>query len=453
MTSPWQSKDQLVCATLRENRSLIFVGGRGSGTTTLVRSVEEQLSQSREVRALYLRPGSPVLSDVGTFVAELTGVRESGGVPSVPRIDAFVRERLREQECSGLVLLVDGLHLLGEQEWGVDLVDFLRAVISECSQVTIGLFGRPSLKHLFDGKNSPLSNVCSRVIASVADSQRVRAYYAAQNVGADLAMRGYRLVGGTPALIGDAVQAVSDGATDVAAATQVAQTRSDWLEAQNNDLDPRAREAVVVLCDGPLTVDGLAERLGRSPVDEVLTVLEAHLLIAVHGGQVRLQSEVHRVWLSAEVARRRLATRMLLSRRDPEAYRIISELEWRAREWICQRLSQASPDDWWETRIPSDPRRRAETRHNAERASGVVEASAALIDYLDFSDVREIIRYSPNWTQLFAKVLGEWRPTLEEAIVRIEATRRKVAHSRPLTEQELVTLSQDARLVIDLLAR
>lgn len=139
--------------------------------------------------------------------------------------------------------------------------------------------------------------------------------------------------------------------------------------------------------------------------------------------------------------------------RDREAHRIVSELEWQARAWVAGRLAQASPDDWWETRIPEDPRERADARQREERAATTVTPSDFQIDYLDFSDIREVIRYSPNWKDLFEVVLGDWRAALEEAMRRIEAYRRKVAHSRPITEGELRELEMDARFILELLSR
>ena len=80
-------------------------------------------------------------------------------------------------------------------------------------------------------------------------------------------------------------------------------------------------------------------------------------------------------------------------------------------------------------------------------------ASEHLVDYLDFADVREVIRYRPNWTDLFGPVIGEWQAALDEAMQRLEAVRRKVAHSRPVGSDELALAQASAQAVLELFDR
>lgn len=453
---PWQAQESAVIQTLTSGRSVIFAGGRGVGTTTLVRYVAQTLADAGNVsvKLVQLYDGSPVLRDVASVVREILDLsHDDKAIPSVPEVVGSVCEGLAVQSHRLLIVLVDGVHLLGRQEWGVPVTEFLRAVVSECDQLVLGLFGRPSLDLLFDAATSPLSNLCARISARPADAARVRESYEVLGEPRAVAMKAHRITGGLPALIPDAVVALQDN-DSAQAARSVAELRHTWLASQFGDLSPLAADALFSLCEGALTADGLRQRIGGGDANRVLSELESHLLVRQEPGQqIVLASRVHAVWLQAEGAQRAALSRPHLSIRDQEAYRTLSELEWYAREWLSRRLLAASSSDWWTARVPKDPRRRAEERWESEKRAGSVVASSHVVDYLDFTDIREVIRFGPNWNDAFKEVLGEWRAALDESLRRLEAMRRKVAHSRPLSAEELTSLQRDAMLVRELINR
>lgn len=453
MSSPWQASEEDVVRNLTSGRSVLFVGGRGSGVSTLVTSVQKLLSDRGHcvVNVLRLYEGAAALDGPERLVSELLG-QELDRLPSVLEAAAVVKARVTESDCTSFIALLDGTHLLGRQEWGVALAEFLRALLNECGgRAVLGLFGRPSLDLMFAAESSPLSNVCTRLLAAPADGKRVRDYYAKLGDGPDIVMRALRAVGGSPSLLPDMVRAlrVQPLATAI---EEVARQRVDFLSAQFRDLSPLASEALLAIAERPLTVDAIRVHLAGAEPAAVLRELEATLLCSQVGGQVALSSEVHRSWLAKELVERATRSRRRLSFLDEEAHRLISGLEWHSREWLSRQLSMVSAD-WWEERIPPEPRRRAEERRDLEVAAPNVEASAHTVDYLDFTDIREILRFSNNWRTAFAVVLDEWREALEEALRRIEAIRRKVAHSRPLSEAEYEATARDIRFVRECFTR
>ena len=301
-----------------------------------------------------------------SLISAIVGLPVKSEVPSIPEATRLIRDGLRAHEYVSRVVLLDGIHVLERVPWGVEVADYLRALLSQCPELVVGLFGRPSLNLLFEGVTSPLSNLCARFTARPSEPSRVREHYSQQGHDAATAMRALRVVGGHPALIPDAVRALAGGKTDAATAADVATRRADFLRCQFDELSPRTREAVLELCAGARTTDGLRQYLGGSAIDAVVLEGEASLVLSVMDGHVQLVSATQISWLAEEAARRRAGARPALSNRDPEAYRIISTLEWRAREWISTRLGNASPLDWWETRVPEGPRSRAEERQSAD---------------------------------------------------------------------------------------
>lgn len=449
---PWQAQEDLLGAALRRGRSVLFAGGRGAGVTTLTRSLDTLLRNDGHfhVVTLTLQAEAVELQSREAFLTRLLDLPEGGDIPTVIAAHDLICNRLASEAKARYIVLVDGFHRLGRVSWGVDLADFLRALLGECPRFSVALFTKPSTDILTTGA-SPLSNVCSRFVAEPADSARVREWYRVEGVRAEVAMRAWRLTGGCPALIPDAVAALEVDTASAAAC--VAERRESWLDAHVRELTPSARDALFQLYEGPVSGGRLRNELGSVEAYRVDGELKANLLLAESGhGQLELSSEVHKVWLAGAVAARRNATRQRLTFRDIEAYRTLSELEWFLRDWLARRLSDASAQDWWETRIPDELRQRAEHRYELESKS-FVEPSKFHEDYLDFSDFREILRFRENWNSLFRVVYAEWRERLEEALVQVEAIRRKVAHSRPVTDAEFASLISHAALVREILSR
>jgi hypothetical protein len=454
VNDPWQAQESEVEASLLGGRSVLFVGGRGVGKTKLVERIVADLEiEQVEVRTALIYEQSPALANPMAVLGPLLGLDPLHEIPSVVYAAQAVQARLNETGDRQLICILDGFQLLAREDWGFGLVDVLRALICETDRIVLGLFGRPSVDALFDGDTSPLSNLCLRRLPAPANRQRVRRHYEALGVGPDIAMRAHRLVGGLPELLPDAVRSIQGGRSDQQAVLDVGIGRADWIAAQFGELSPLAKDLLVVLCDGPASFDGLGVRLSGAPLTRAIHELQAHLLVEVLNGQVSLSSAVHRRWLAEERTARQVASRPRLGARDQEGYQAVSNVEWRAREWMMRRLGDASPDDWWETRIPPESRQRAEARAAQERDAGVVVPSKDLVDYLDFTDIREVIRFRPNWRDLFETVLGPWQGAIEDAMRQIEALRRKVAHSRPLSEEELASLLVAARRVLEILER
>ncbi|MCR9221816.1 MAG: Swt1 family HEPN domain-containing protein [Alphaproteobacteria bacterium] len=117
-------------------------------------------------------------------------------------------------------------------------------------------------------------------------------------------------------------------------------------------------------------------------------------------------------------------------------YAIFYCLENSIREIISQRLEEENGADWWETAVPENVRKNAESNQKKETQSGVTPRSAELIDYTNFGELGEIIK--TNWT-IFGDMFRDIR-AVEKVLASLNTLRAPIAHCKSLAGDEELRL-------------
>lgn len=439
--------------------SVLFVGGRRSGTTHVARALVERLKVDDVVTTKFVdlsmlpAPGAPedVLREVlppstheGLDRQDLAGV-------------CMAVDRMLKTESKRLhVVVIDRFDLIVKQEWAFALTVTIRSLLSACGALRLAAFCRPRTVDILGGESSPLVNMMKLVRATRADPNIVRDDLGQTGHTVDDVMRGYRIAGGLPYLICPAAELFSRGMTSNEVVAAMAASEADYFLRQHEDLTTAAKRIVRLLSkDGSRGMASISHSSGVDDVAAALDELAAYTLVECKGGEWSLTCPVHQLWCQTSVGL--ISTRQPrppLTAGDETAYRQLSQLEWLARDWLDDRLTRVMGTEWWESAIPAVIRQRVEERQAFEHANQHVAAGEHLVDYLDFSDFREILRLRDVWRKAFAGTsVEEWRDRLFDALERLEAVRRKVAHSRPLTGDEIAKLSVDSATVRDIIVR
>jgi hypothetical protein len=124
--------------------------------------------------------------------------------------------------------------------------------------------------------------------------------------------------------------------------------------------------------------------------------------------------------------------KMMAARVYPKLY----VFENSARDLITRVLKDAIGDDWWDRVVLPKLRTKAEGR-KADEAKDPWHGKrgAALIDYLDLSDLSLIVTAPKAWPH-FKKFFGR-RSWLEELVNELNVSRRVAAHMNPLEEDDV----------------
>ncbi|HEY4479697.1 MAG TPA: DGQHR domain-containing protein [Candidatus Paceibacterota bacterium] len=132
--------------------------------------------------------------------------------------------------------------------------------------------------------------------------------------------------------------------------------------------------------------------------------------------------------------------RLAYEKSDP--YQILKDLESNLRQFIENKLSQAT-DHWWKQRIPKDVQEKAELKLEKSQSPWpwVKAEDKYPIAYIDFPDYAKIILRADNRRHLFPEIKSD--APIESIVTKLkelEDIRNKIAHSRPITVQESTTL-------------
>lgn len=122
-------------------------------------------------------------------------------------------------------------------------------------------------------------------------------------------------------------------------------------------------------------------------------------------------------------------------------YKTFYMLESDIRKLINETLMEAKGGDWWDQGAPDDVKKSVRANIERERHEGVSLRSDAQIDYVNFGELGEIIKY--NW-DLFAGFMSS-KQALEKVIRRLNMLRSVIAHNGVLTEDEVLRLKLAVR--------
>lgn len=126
---------------------------------------------------------------------------------------------------------------------------------------------------------------------------------------------------------------------------------------------------------------------------------------------------------------------------DPVFWNILTQVEQYLRSTIEKCLTELSGSRWIKQRVPCDMRRRWEQRQEEERSAG--RPIYNLIQYADFMDLVSIIIRSDNWKDVFKSIFKN-KNEIQISLERLHPIRKSIAHSRPLTKFDILTLANEA---------
>ncbi len=126
---------------------------------------------------------------------------------------------------------------------------------------------------------------------------------------------------------------------------------------------------------------------------------------------------------------------------DPVFWDILTQVEQYLRSTIEKCLTKLSGSRWIKQRVPCDMRERWKQRQEEERSAG--RPVYDLIQYADFMDLVSIIIKSDNWRDVFESIFKN-KNEIQISLERLHPIRKSIAHSRPLTNFDILTLANEA---------
>jgi hypothetical protein len=117
-------------------------------------------------------------------------------------------------------------------------------------------------------------------------------------------------------------------------------------------------------------------------------------------------------------------------------YEIFYCLEKSIRQQIVERLEEEDPNGWWTSKVPPAVQETAKKNMARERDSGVTLRSDQPIDYINFGELGEVIKF--NW-DLFGDTFSSQK-AVEKIMSHLNLLRGPIAHCSPLAEDEVIRL-------------
>ena len=126
---------------------------------------------------------------------------------------------------------------------------------------------------------------------------------------------------------------------------------------------------------------------------------------------------------------------------NPQCWQIFIELEQSLRQTVERSLEESAGPNWLRQRIPQTVYERWEKRQEEDRAEGRPVYSA--VQYADFMDLADVITQRDNWREVF-QVIFQAKNDIRESLRRLHPIRKAIAHSRPLSRDDVLTLVSEA---------
>ena len=133
---------------------------------------------------------------------------------------------------------------------------------------------------------------------------------------------------------------------------------------------------------------------------------------------------------------------------NPSSWYLLAQIEIRLRKTIEQRLTELSGENWIRQRVPHDIRERWKQRQEEDRRTN--RPVYSLIQYADFMDLASIIVRSDNWREVF-KLIFKTKEEIQISLQRLHPIRKSIAHSRPLSKPDILTLASEASRIFSAL--
>ena len=129
---------------------------------------------------------------------------------------------------------------------------------------------------------------------------------------------------------------------------------------------------------------------------------------------------------------------------NSQYWKIFTQLEQTLRQLVAQRLETLAGSNWIRQRVPQELSRRWEKRMEKDRADGRQVYSA--VQYSDFMDLVVVIKRNDNWREVFQEIFRN-QNEIEVSFQRLHRIRNAVAHSRPLSRVDVLTLVSESAYI------
>jgi hypothetical protein len=118
-----------------------------------------------------------------------------------------------------------------------------------------------------------------------------------------------------------------------------------------------------------------------------------------------------------------------------DAHRAIVSFERRLRAFVAEKLEAHAGSKWFKQRVHGDIHLKAKATREAALRLG--EQPAALIDYTEFGELKEIVLQRNNWDDVFGSVFIN-RERFDQDMITLLAIRRPTAHARVVDATQMV---------------
>ena len=130
---------------------------------------------------------------------------------------------------------------------------------------------------------------------------------------------------------------------------------------------------------------------------------------------------------------------------DPLHWMVLCEVERRLRNVVREHLTRLVGSNWVKQRVPQDVRKRWHDRQAEDRAADRPVYDA--IEYADFMDLRGIITRRDNWRDAFSAIFRD-QDEIGVSLRRLHPVRKALAHSRPLSQTDVLTLASETSWIL-----
>ena len=130
------------------------------------------------------------------------------------------------------------------------------------------------------------------------------------------------------------------------------------------------------------------------------------------------------------------------------SWALMTELEQRLRRTVKDRLSSLVGPNWIKHRVPEELRKKWLERQREEREAGRQVFDP--IQYASFVDLEEVMRRKDNWGEAFEPIFRNKEDFLV-SLRRLRPIRNAIAHSRPLSNSEVLCLVNEATRILSAL--
>ena len=430
-----------VRAALAANQLAVIIGARGTGKSRCAEELSAAWSEAGVGLVRVDASDARHPEDLNDPLAEVLRCH-----PSRLGVDAL-------GENDVVRVIVDNCDRLFDRPWVAEWQEQWRAVLSSPrghGKLAAVLFGRPLFRQIAGGDASPLLNAGRVIAVSPLSPGDIQQQF---DLDSSLAEAIRKKTGGHPKLTAALARVINGNGRSIRRAVKkfVAEERSYLVRlAQDHSLGGQAILGELLRGRSAVHESALIRRHfdtahadGREAVDDLCG---CGLIKRTESGDCSISADLLRnVDGLQEAISAPVMTRPSYNASVMDAcWRCLFLSENRLREIVAESLA-AADSAWWILHVPAEVRAAAEGRKKKEAVIAAADDDQSHpLMYLTVGELFELI--FANWKRIFGAVFSPVsQSAVEGAAQRFEAIRNRLAHSRPVTENQLRELEMLAR--------